>query len=109
MVYTVAAKSSSTPPSKIIYLIYLFILSIFFAQIFTEDVPCHALPSTKFSDSCTTCLESEMKNGGKGGVDELLAGKSKNTAHVQMRLKFRRVKNFRKGHDQKPSHPKFGD
>ena len=42
------------------------------------------------------------------GVNELLAGKSKKWAHVQMLLIFRRVINFRKEHVQKPSHPNTG-
>jgi hypothetical protein len=41
-------------------------------------------------------------------MNELLDGKSRKWAHVQMMFIFRRVINFRKEHGQKPSHAKSG-
>jgi hypothetical protein len=55
----------------------------------------------------TRVRHRRSKMAGKGG-ERTFGRKIQNTAHVQMRLEFRGVINFRKEHVQKPSHPKSG-
>jgi hypothetical protein len=83
-------------------LILLFILVVFFAQFFAEDVPCQVLPSFNFSDLYDTCLASGIENGGRGGWTNFWPENPKNERTSKSCLLFGVSKNFEKSMIKNP-------